>query len=49
MVINIPKRPRGRPKGFIPDEALVRAVEMLWEHGYVGVDVDRMARAVNVT
>jgi AcrR family transcriptional regulator len=43
------KRPPGRPKGFIPDEALDRAVEMFWEHGYEGVDVDRIARAVNVT
>src|SRR4029434_1790849 len=41
--------PRGRPKGFIPDQALDRAVEMFWEHGYEGVDVDRIARAVNVT
>ena len=49
MVTNILKRPRGRPKGFIPDEALDRAVEMFWEHGYEGVDVDRIARAVNVT
>ena len=49
MVTNIAKRPRGRPKGFIPDEALDRAVEMFWEHGYEGVDVDRIARAVNVT
>ncbi len=49
MVTNIPKRAPGRPKGFIPDEALDRAVEMFWEHGYEGVDVDRIARAVNVT
>ena len=49
MVTNISKRPRGRPKGFIPDEALDRAVEMFWEHGYEGVNVDRIARAVNVT
>jgi AcrR family transcriptional regulator len=49
MVTTIPKRPRGRPKGFIPDEALDRAVEMFWEYGYEGVDVDRIARAVNVT
>jgi len=49
MVTNIPKRARGRPKGFIPDEALDRAVEMFWEHGYEGVDVDRIASAVNVT
>jgi AcrR family transcriptional regulator len=49
MVTNIEKRPRGRPKGFIADEALDRAVEMFWEHGYERVDVDRIARAVNVT
>ena len=49
MVTNSEKRPRGRPKGFIPDEALDRAVEMFWEHGYEGVDVDRIAHAVNVT
>src|SRR5271167_2005368 len=49
MVTNSSKRPRGRPKGFIPDEALDRAVEMFWEHGYEGVDMDRIARAVNVT
>src|ERR1700751_1022369 len=49
MVTNVSKRPRGRPKGFTPDEALDRAVEMFWEHGYEGVDVDRIARAVNVT
>ena len=49
MVTNIAKRPPGRPKGFIPDEALDRAVEMFWECGYEGVDMDRIARAVNVT
>ncbi len=49
MVSIVEKRPRGRPKGFIPDEALDRAVEMFWEFGYEGVDVDRIARAVNVT
>ncbi|HTP67459.1 MAG TPA: TetR/AcrR family transcriptional regulator [Dongiaceae bacterium] len=49
MVTNYSKRPRGRPKGFIPDEALDRAVEMFWEYGYEGVDVDRIARSVNVT
>jgi AcrR family transcriptional regulator len=49
MVTNLPKRAPGRPKGFVLDEALDRAVEMFWEHGYEGVDVDRIARAVNVT
>ena len=49
MVTNLSKRARGRPRAFIPDEALDRAVEMFWEHGYEGGDVDRIARAVNVT
>ena len=49
MATNAAKRARGRPREFIPDEALDRAVEMFWEHGYEGVDVDRIARAVNVT
>jgi AcrR family transcriptional regulator len=49
MVTTISKRPRGRPKTFNPDEALDRAVEMFWEYGYEGVDVDRIAQAVNVT
>jgi AcrR family transcriptional regulator len=49
MVTNSSKRAPGRPKGFIHDEALDRAVEMFWEHGYEGVDVERIAQAVNVT
>ncbi len=44
-----PKRSPGRPQAFNPEEALDRAVEMFWAHGYEGVDVDRIARAVNVT
>jgi len=43
------RRPPGRPQAFKPDEALDCAVDMFWAHGYEGVDVDRIARAVNVT
>jgi AcrR family transcriptional regulator len=43
------KRPPGRPRAFEPTEALDRAVDMFWAYGYEGVDVDRIARAVNVT
>jgi len=43
------KRSPGRPRAFRPEEALDRAVEMFWEYGYEGVDVDRIARAVKVT
>jgi AcrR family transcriptional regulator len=50
MVDNsVQKRSPGRPQAFKPEEALDRAVEMFWAHGYEGVDVDRIARAVNVT
>jgi AcrR family transcriptional regulator len=50
MVANtVLKRSAGRPQAFNPEEALDRAVELFWEHGYEGVDVDRIARAVNVT
>ena len=49
MVTNITKRPPGRPQAFLLEDALDRAVEMFWEHGYEGVDVERIARAVNVT
>jgi len=43
------KRSPGRPRAFRPDEALDRAVDLFWEYGYEGVDVDRIARAVKVT
>jgi AcrR family transcriptional regulator len=49
MVANTAKRRTGRPQAFLPEEALDRAVEMFWEHGYEGVDVERIARAVHVT
>ena len=43
------RRSPGRPQAFRPEDALDRAVEMFWEHGYERVDVDRIARAVHVT
>ncbi len=49
MVLNFVKRAPGRPQAFRPEDALDRAVEMFWEHGYEGVDVERIARAVHVT
>src|ERR1019366_8623291 len=49
MVTNVAKRAPGRPQAFLPEDALHRAVEMFWEHGYEGVDVERIARAVHVT
>lgn len=49
MVPNSAKRAPGRPQTLSREDALDRAVELFWEHGYEGVDVDRIARAVHVT
>jgi AcrR family transcriptional regulator len=49
VVSSLKKRPPGRPRGFEPTDALDRAVEMFWEHGYDGVDVESIAHAVHVT
>ena len=43
------KAARGRPQAFSPEEALDHAVRLFWQYGYEGVDVSRIARAVNVT
>ena len=43
------KRSPGRPQAFNADEYLDRAVEMFWTYGYERVNVDRIARAVDVT
>ncbi len=49
MVGKTARRSPGRPQAFRPEDALDRAVEMFWEHGYEGVDVNRIAHAVHVT
>ena len=46
--IETKKRP-GRPRGFDPEAALDRAVELFWAHGFEGVDVARIAQAAGVT
>lgn len=43
------RRSPGRPQAFRPEEALDRAVELFWQHGYERVDVEQIARAVHVT
>jgi AcrR family transcriptional regulator len=44
-----PRRRPGRPRAFVPEEALDRAVELFWAEGFDGVDVDRIAHAAGVT
>lgn len=43
------KRRPGRPREFDPEIALDRAVELFWQDGFDGVDVERIAAATGVT
>jgi AcrR family transcriptional regulator len=38
-------RPRGRPRGFDPDEVLDRVIPVFWAHGYDGASVEELTAA----
>jgi len=42
------KRPRGRPREYDADEALARAAECFWKHGYAGTSLDELASATGM-
>src|SRR4051812_11049174 len=42
-----PKR-RGRPRGYDPDAALVRAIASFWHAGYAGTSLDDLSAATGM-
>lgn len=43
-----PKAPRGRPRAYDPDEALVQARDAFWDGGYTGTSLDDLSDATGM-
>ena len=48
MVHKEPRKPRGRPKAYDPDEALQGATEAFWTLGFSGTSVDVLSDATDM-
>jgi len=48
MVQNTPKRPRGRPRAYDPDTALVNATASFWRAGFTGTSLDELSAATGM-
>jgi AcrR family transcriptional regulator len=44
----VKKRPRGRPPEYDADQALERAAQCFWKHGYSGTSLDDLASATGM-
>jgi AcrR family transcriptional regulator len=42
------KRARGRPRAYDPDEALTKARDTFWQHGYSGTTLDDLSAATGM-
>ena len=43
-----PKRPRGRPRRYDPEDVLLRATVAFWDHGYAGTSMDALGAAMGM-
>jgi TetR/AcrR family transcriptional regulator, copper-responsive repressor len=41
-------RPRGRPRQYDPDQALAKAAQAFWKHGYAATSLDDLAAATGM-
>jgi len=41
-------RPRGRPRQYDPDQALAKAAQAFWKHGYAATSLDELAAATSM-
>jgi AcrR family transcriptional regulator len=48
MNTTILKRPRGRPTNFDHDEALEKALQVFWAHGYEGASMAELTEALGI-
>jgi AcrR family transcriptional regulator len=48
MVQNQPKRPRGRPRAYDPEQALARALGAFWRGGFSGTSLDDLSAATGM-
>ena len=48
MVQKTQKRPRGRPRAYDPDDALVRATKSFWRAGFAGTSLDDLSAAMGM-